>query len=305
MGRDLYDSDAVFRETMWECDQHLRRIQSDSIIDVIYPKGEAGRNSEFDEILHTHPALFCIQYSLARTLLRRGLKPDLLLGYSLGEFVSAAVGGALPLETILEVVVRQARLLKQSIEPGAMLAILGSPELRDSNNPLYANTWIAARNFSNHFVLSGTPSGVASIQKYLQTKEISSQRLPVKYAFHCPLMDVIEKPFKSGLHDLESRELSHPLISASQVGSMSRLTPDFFWEVVRRPVRFDETIAWLETQGNFSYVDLGPTGTLATFLKYALDPNSLSKAYATMTPFNRTNDNLRNLEIALEGAREL
>ena len=51
---------------------------------------------DFDNLLHTHPALFMVQYSLAQTLLRRGMKPDVVLGYSLGEWVALAVSGALP-----------------------------------------------------------------------------------------------------------------------------------------------------------------------------------------------------------------
>lgn len=299
MGRDLYENSPIFRETMMECDRLVKLFEGVSILDVIYPKTEPRALFEFDNIQHTHPALFCIQYSLAQSLLRRNFKPDLLLGYSLGEFVSAALGGALPLETILELLVRQARLLKESAEPGSMLAVLTSPEIWNPKDPLYANSWIAARNFSNHFVLSGTVPAIGSIQKHLQSREITTQRLPVNYAFHSPCMDVIEQRFKLGTRDLKIRELSVPLISASQVGTITHLAPDFFWEVVRRPVRFDETIAWLEKQGCYNYVDLGPTGTLATFLKYALDRTSLSRAFTTMTPFNRTVDNLQRLETTL------
>jgi malonyl CoA-acyl carrier protein transacylase len=86
---------------------------------------------------------------------------------------------------------------------------------------------------------------------------------------------------------------------------ITNLAPDFFWDVVRRPVRFDQTIALLESQGSFNYVDLGPTGTLATFLKYALDRTSLSKIFTTMTPFNRTNDNLLRLQNSMAAAEGL
>src|SRR5690349_3091584 len=90
MGRDLYDTDPAFREAMSQCDRHLKVLMGESILDVIYHGSESRASVEFDNILHTHPALFCVQYSLAQTLLRRNLKPDLLLGYSLGEFVGAA-----------------------------------------------------------------------------------------------------------------------------------------------------------------------------------------------------------------------
>jgi acyl transferase domain-containing protein len=305
MGRDLYDTDPAFREAMSQCDRHLKVLLGESLLSVIYPESGPRISVEFDNILHTHPALFCVQYSLAQALLQRNLRPDLLLGYSLGEFVAAAIGGALPVETILGILVHQAKLLNRSAEPGAMLAILDSPEIWNPDDPLFANTWIAARNFSNHFVLSGTRSAIGSVQKYFQGKEITTQLLAVKYAFHSPSMDIIEEPFKRAIREVKSGPLSIPLISASQTSVITSLASDFFWDVVRRPVQFDQTIALLEDQGSCNYVDLGPTGTLATFLKYTLDRASLSKIFPTMTPFNRTNDNLLRLQNSIAPGKAL
>jgi acyl transferase domain-containing protein len=299
MGRDLYESDPVFREKITECDREIRRLRGDSILDVIYPKNEPPRNSEFDDILYTHPSLFSIQYSLAQTLLRRGWRPDLLLGYSLGEFVAAAVGGAISLENVLAVLLEQARLLNNSAEPGTMLAILSSPEMIKPGDPVFANTWIAARNFGNHFVLSGGREAIARVQNYLRSREITNQRLPVKFAFHSPGMDSIAQEFKKITSDMNMQGSIYPIVSATKAAELPRLTPDFFWDVVREPVQFDRTVASLEARGKYRYIDLGPTGTLATFLKYALPRGSSSTFHSTMTPFNRTNENLRAIETLL------
>ena len=177
MGRGLYESDPVFRDVMNRCDEVVRRLRGESLLDVIYRPNDKDRFTDFVELRHTHPALFAVQYSLAQTLLHRGMKPDLLLGYSLGEIVAAAVGGALPMEAALESLLDQARLLTASAEPGAMLALLASPEIWSPRDPLYAETWVAARNAPQHFVLSGPPAAIDRIQQL--AREYNAQAIVV------------------------------------------------------------------------------------------------------------------------------
>lgn len=300
MGRGLYESDPVFRDVMNRCDEVVRRLRGESLLDVIYRPNDKDRFTDFVELRHTHPALFAVQYSLAQTLLHRGMKPDLLLGYSLGEIVAAAVGGALPMEAALESLLDQARLLTASAEPGAMLAILASPEIWSPRDPLYAETWVAARNAPQHFVLSGPPAAIDRIQEHLKATEIPYHRLPVTVGFHSPLIDGLERPFRELLRPLRMKDFGYPLVSAAYGTQLTRAPADFFWEVVRRPVRFHDTVSWLERGGTAAYVDLGPFGTLASFLKYGLDRASSSRAYPLMTPFHRSGDTLRRMEAVLK-----
>lgn len=296
MGRDLYEADAVFREELARCDEAYGAARGSSLLNVIYPATKVGSDAVFDELRHTHPALFCLQYSLARTLLRRNHKPDLLLGYSLGEIVAAAVAGAMPFEAFLQVVMRQAEVLPSAAGPGGMLAVLAAPDSAGLDDPAFTGTAVAARNFANHFVLSGALADIERAQLQLKAREISTLRLPVPVAFHSPRLEVAKRAVKELVRDFQMRELSIPLMSASRVGLLEHLTPDFFWDVVREPVRFADAVAWLEARGDYAYVDLGPSGTLATFLKYVLPRSSGSSYHTTLSPYNRAVENLRNLE---------
>jgi bacillaene synthase trans-acting acyltransferase len=305
MGRDLFEADPVFRDWMHRCDAVVRRLQNESLLDMIYRPADGDRFGNFSDLRHTHPALFSIQYSLAQTLFGRGMKPDLLLGYSLGEMVAAAVGGALSLEAVLETVIEQARLLTANAPSGAMLAILESAQSWDPNDPLYGDTWVAARNAPQHFVLSGSTAAIERIQRHLQARDILHHRLPVTVGFHSPLIDALERPFKARIESLKLGELRYPLVSAAYADQRTQLPAGFFWEVIRRPVRFQETIAWLEARGAAVYLDLGPSGTLAAFLKYGLDPASCSSAFQLMSPFNRGADSVRRMEsVLIEVSRE-
>lgn len=301
MGRDLYDADPEFRAQMQRCDETYRAIAGGSLLAVIYPSDPQAAKGEFAELRLTHPALFCIQYSLAQTLLRRGWRPDLVLGYSLGEIVAAAVAGVASFEELLGAVVQQAEVLAREAAGGAMLAVLAAPSVVDAGNPNFAGTWVAARNFATHFVLSGAVVAIERAERELRAREISVQRLPVPVAFHCPAMDVVETRIREIVGRVALREPRLPLVSVSRVDLLTRVSPEFFWQVVRQPVRFDETVSWLEARGAHAYVDLGPSGTLATFLKYALPRGgaSASAIYPVLTYYNRAGENLRRLEQAV------
>ncbi len=90
MGRDLYESDSVFRDWMNRCNAVVRRFRQVSLLDAIYRPADRSLPTEFINLRETHPALFSIQYSLAKTLLNRGMKPDLMLGYSLAKATPVA-----------------------------------------------------------------------------------------------------------------------------------------------------------------------------------------------------------------------
>jgi hypothetical protein len=75
--------------------------------------------------------------------------------------------------------------------------------------------------------------------------------------------------------------------------ALSVLPEDFFWQVVRQPILFQPTVTRLEASDSYRYIDVGPSGTLATFLKYCLKPTSTSTVQVTMSPFG---NELRNFE---------
>ncbi len=295
MGVDLFEEDPVFRREIQICDEHLRRILHTSLIDVVYPQKTTDRFSGFDRTLHTHPALFCIQYSLAQMLLAKGLRPDLLLGYSLGEIVSAAVANVLPFETALELVVDQARLFENAVAPGGMLAILESPSIVQENRALFAETQIAAHNYDRSFVIAGDSSSIDRIRQALERKDIMCQILPVRIPFHTTRMDSVETPFQERSRLVSLQKPRFPIASASEVAVLTSISAEFFWHAVRQPIRFKQTLEMLEGSGGGHYVDLGPSGTMASMVKYGLSRDSRSSFQAIMTPFNQASRNIRKV----------
>jgi len=293
MGRGLYDNNETFREWMTQLDDIVQDLCGRSVIEALY--SDAHRKADwFERTLLTHPAIFMVEYSLAQSLIRSGVLPDMVLGVSLGSFPAAAVAGFITVEDALTAVVRQAIYLEEYCEPGGMTAVLADPALFGEKF-INCRSELAAVNFSSHFVISARRPELGEIEATLKVRNISYQRLPVSLPFHSRWIDKAKGPFESFMQSIECKEGKLPLICCQQNAVLSSLHDGYFWSVVRRPIRFYETIAELENHGSYRYIDVGPAGTLATFLKYATAATTASSIQAIMTPFGFNQQNLAAL----------
>jgi trans-AT polyketide synthase/acyltransferase/oxidoreductase domain-containing protein len=292
MGSDLYRNNSVFRSWMRKLDrEHIRRTGT-SVIDILYDKNKKSTDS-FQFILHTHPALFLVEYSLTQVLFELGVRPDYLWGSSLGEYVALAAGGACHWETGLEVIIRQASLMHKQCSAGAMLAILADINLVSDHPTIFAHIEIAAENTPNHFVISGEIPDLQRIEEFLFTNHTIYQKVPVGFAFHSSHIDCIEKDFKKCVRSLAFQAGSPPLLSSARVEFNPKVSVDYLWDVVRQPVRFRSASDLVRSLGDNLCLDLGPSGTLAAALN--AHPNSSQKAYHIMSQFGGNENRLESL----------
>src|SRR5215470_423920 len=297
MGRALYDDDDTFRDWMIRLDDIARGASGRSIIETLYSDAR-GKGDPFDRTLLTHPAIFMVEYSLAKSLMRAGVWPDIVLGVSLGSFAAAAVAGFISVEDALTAVTSQAIALEECCEPGGMIAVLADPALF-AEDFLSGRSELAAVNFSSHFVVSARRAELAEIEAALTKLNICYQRLPVSIPFHSQWMDGAKNRFESFMRSIRLKRGRLPLACCDQATILSDLSGDYFWNVVRRQIRLRETIARLEREGARRYIDLGPSGTLATFLKYVAPATTGSRAHAILTPYGFDRKNLAALLAAI------
>jgi malonyl CoA-acyl carrier protein transacylase len=158
---------------------------------------------------------------------------------------------------------------------------------------------LAAVNFSSHFVVSARRSELAEIEVALMKRGIGYQRLPVSIPFHSQWMEGAKPRFESFMRSIRLKRGRLPLACCDQATLLSDLSDDYFWNVVRRRIRFRETIERLEREGARRYIDLGPSGTLATFLKYVTPATTRSTAHAILTPYGFDRKNLAALLAAI------
>jgi bacillaene synthase trans-acting acyltransferase len=303
MGSELLASDAVFRGWMHDMDAIVRNTIGESVIDALYSP-DRDKADLFDRLRLTHPAIFMVEYALAQALIAAGLRPDRVVGVSMGSFAAAAVAERITVQSALRATIEQAVVLESRCENGGMLAIMADPRLFEE--PFIENHCeLAAVNFDGHFTISAPCDPLEAIEAELKRRSVACFRLPVRIAFHSRWMDGAAAWIDQGMPRIATPSAVGPqLVCSERAEAVGAMPPDdFFWRVVRRRIRFRETIAWLESCGPHRYVDAGPAGTLATFLKYGLPRASQSSVHAILTPFGRDTAGMASVLAAVEDRR--
>lgn len=290
MGRELFAVNKTFQNWMLKADDICQDMTNISIVERLYDT-QNPKNLSFSSTILSHPAIFMFEYALTQVLIENDIYPDLVLGASMGEFAAAAVADILSFEDALIAVITQAKALEQT-SSGGMLAIFHDYHDYQKESYLHQNSELAAINFSKHFVVSGSDDHLNYIISELNQRDTTSQMLPVTHAFHSSLIDSAKKPFLEAIQHLELSAGRIPLISCVTKQMVTHFTPHHFWDTARSPILFKQTIEHLENKSPIIYVDLGPSGTLATFVKYNLAQHSKSQPITLISPFTNDNSNL-------------
>lgn len=293
MGRELFERDACFRATMQHADRVMRERCGESVLTTLFAERN-NREIPFTRLLHSHPAIFMVEYALAKSLIDAGVQPDMVLGASLGTFAAAVVAGCIDSDDALLTVIEQAIALEAHCEPGCMIAVIGEPE-RYLTPELLALCELGVRNFATHSVISLPEPNVAVVESYLRQHGMAFQRLAVKFAFHSRWIDAAEQPHQRSLRTLQLRQGNVPIACCATSKLWHSLPTSHFWLAVRDPILFLQTIGLIESQDSYRYIDVGPGGTMATFLKYGLPVDSPSRIHPIMSPFGGDMDRLTKL----------
>lgn len=294
MGRTFFDGNATFRNTLLQLNDVAAPLLGRSIIDVLYNDGRR-KDEQFDRIEHTSAAIFAVEYALASALLDDGLRPDRVLASSMGIYAAAAIAGAVDPREALGILLKLTAEFEARCPKGGMIAIFGSSGLHRDLSVLRRNSDIAAVNFDSHFVVSALDEHIEEITAVLLRENLTFQKVAVAYPFHSRWIENVRDVAMEILGTMRHRRPTIPLVCCAQTSAVEAVTPEIIWSSLRRPIEFERTVAALEKCGPHQYVDVGPAGTLATFLKYALPSTSASSAYPVLSPFGAELKNYRKL----------
>jgi len=295
MGRALFDQQVVFRDWMERLDIIAREMLGRSVVEHLY-REENRPSAPFDNTLLTHPAIFMVEYSLARVLVDAGVSPTGVLGASLGEFTSLAVADALDYDSALRAVIRQAEHVESHCPAGGMIAILADPGLYQREPGLFENCDLVSVNLESHFVIAGQRQGIARALAILKQLGASFQVLPVSQGFHSSAMNPAAPVYRQFLRDLTLRPPRIRFASCVEGELLQEVPSDYLWQAARGPILFREAVKAL-VRADTICLDLGPGGTLANFIKHDRSFGSTLPAVSIMTRFGA---DLRNLENALD-----
>ncbi|MFD6354956.1 type I polyketide synthase [Nocardia tengchongensis] len=264
MSRALYATSETYRRALRKVDEPMTAHLHRSVADPLLGDDDAVHRTEFAQ-----PALFAVEYALARTLVELGVDPAWLLGHSVGEFAAAAIAGVFSLDDACRLVTARGRLMQQLPEGGAMLAVRDSSDLVGELIENEPDVALAAVNGPREVVLSGAAATVDRLAAVLADRGVTVRRLPVSHAFHSPLMAPVRDEFAQ---TAEQCRYQPPTVAIYSTVHGRLLEPGepmdaAYWvEHIGATVRFADAAAAALATGPTHLIEIGPQRTLAPML---------------------------------------
>ena len=269
MAGEIYQNEPVFHTQVDLCAEILRSHLGLDLRDLLFP-GEAGAEAASERLKQTfltQPALFTIEYALAKLWMAWGIQPEAMIGHSIGEYVAACLAGVFTLEDALALVSARGRMM-QGLPGGAMLSV---PLAEDAVRPyLGEEISLAAVNAPELCVVSGPYEAIENLAQRLAAAGIEARRLHTSHAFHSPMMDPILDAFRARvaqviLHAPEIPFLSN--VSGMWITAAEATDPSYWANHLRQTVRFAQGVGELLKEPARILLEVGPGRTLATLAK--------------------------------------
>ena len=264
MAARVYAAEPLFRAELDRVAQLLHSALGLDLRQIVFPaEAETDRAQELlRQTAVAQPALFAIEYALAQVWMHWGVRPEAMIGHSVGEYAAACVSGTFSFEDGLALVAERGRLV-QGMPPGVMLAVpLGESALR----PLLSKALsLAAVNAPAQCVVSGPEPAIHALECKLGRFGLQGSRLHTSHAFHSAMMDPILKPFADRLGAIPHREPIIPWVSNLHGGWITggeATDPSYWTEHLRGTVRFGDGLSTLLADPDRILLEVGPGQTL-------------------------------------------
>ena len=256
MARGLYDTEPEFRAVFDQC---VAGFDAELAIDL---KAEVFEGASLESTDLAQPALFTVEYALARLVMSYGVMPTALVGHSIGELVAATVAGVFDLETAIKVVAMRARLM-HAAPAGAMVAVAAGHD--DIAAHLTGEVDLAAINEFGSCVLAGPEQAIREVTDRLAAAGIVARRVRTSHGFHSQAMDSVLAPFTEFLSTLTLRAPQIPMLSnltGTWMTDEEATDPSRWARHIRSTVRFADELQTLLEDPQRVLVEVGPGGSL-------------------------------------------
>ena len=258
MARGLYESEPVFAEHFDRCAAGFGDELGVDLRAAIFD----GTARDLERTDRTQPALFTVEYALAKLFETYGVRPAALAGHSIGEYVAGTIAGVFDIKTAIKVVSMRARLM-HAAPRGVMVAVALSPDALAEH--LGDDVDIAAINEPGGCVVAGSEESIRQFSDRLTERGIVARRVRTSHAFHSRLMDSMIPEFTGFLSRQTLREPQIPLLSnvtGTWLATGEATNPATWARQVRSTVRFADEVDVLLADPNRILVEVGPGGTL-------------------------------------------
>src|SRR6185369_10802926 len=265
MGRGLYEDFEVFREEIDRCARILQPLLDLDVRELLYPplsdhkeparprgidlKRMLGHATDelsdsaaqrLDHTIHNQPALFALEYALARLCLHWGVEPDSIVGHSMGEYVAACLAGVFSLEDALRLVATRAQLVDQ-LSQGRMLAVMLSEE--ETQPLLSGDISISLINGPKLCVVAGPTEQIEQLDAELQSRGVLCRHVQNGHAFHSRMLDPIVGEFENEVRKVQLNEPTIPFtsnVTGDWIKPDEATNPAYWANHANRPARFND-----------------------------------------------------------------
>ncbi len=292
MGKELYDNFPVVKKIFDDCD----KILDFKITDICFEENELINDTQY-----TQPCLLVTSISIME-LLKDVVKPDYLFGLSLGEYSALVASGALDLEESVRLVHNRGKFMNEAVsrlDETGMYAILNL-DLEKLNSILEVAKKIGIVEISNYntkgqIVAGGEMKALKKVEELVKESGGKAIKLNVSGPFHTSLLSEASENLNEYLKTVNFHKLNTKVVSnltAKEVGSESELV-NILTEQVKSSVKFQQSIEYLIQQGVDTFIELGPTKTLSTFVK-KIDRSVKVLNIEDIDSYNKTMEYLKN-----------
>ena len=261
MGKQLYETSPIFRKSLKSCAAEIDRYIDRPLLSVLFGKDDRILNNT----RFTQPAIYAIQFALGKLWLSWGIKPDAVVGHSVGEFAAACMAGIFSMEEGARLISERARLMSSLPAGGGMAALMIPRETAEQYiEPYTDDISIAACNGPDNTVVSGKSQVLSKLYKRLDKEKILYRELKVSHAFHSALMDPILEEFREVAGDIQLVAPHIPIISdvSGDLGGDEMLESKYWSEHIRKPVQFYDSMKTTKKIGCTVYLEIGPNPVL-------------------------------------------
>jgi amino acid adenylation domain-containing protein len=272
MARDLYAGEPEFRLHFDRCVEICRPVTGEDLTALVYPAANSPEAAK--RLMNTkfaQPAIFAVEYSLAKLWMSWGIQPSAMIGHSVGEFVAAVMAGVMSLEDALPLVALRGRLM-QELHRGSMLSVrLPERELRPL---LSADVAIAAVNGPSLTVASGPDAAIHALEQMLQARGVICRHLHTSHAFHSSMVEPIVEPLRERLKQIRLMPPTLPYVSCvtgTWIKESEATSTQYWARHARETVRFADGIkTMLAMESAPILLEVGPGNVLSTLAFQAL-----------------------------------
>ena len=280
MGRALYDTEPVFRAVLEHCDKVLQQERDASLLDVIFGSGED--SEDLDDPAWTQPSIYAIECALTALWSSIGIRPDVVVGHSLGEIAAAQAAGAFSLEDGLRFAAARGALMGALGEEGAMGAVFATPErvaaaVDELNASVGGSPVSVAADNGMHQVISGPVGKVDSLLEGFEAEKVWVRKLRKSPAYHSALVEPALDDLEAVVDGIETVAPSVTYVSSMTGEALeagTALDGRYWRSQARAPVAFRACVQTLADMGVDAVIEIGPDAVLGPTVATAWPPQA-------------------------------